>query len=394
MNVSSEFHRVLVTGGAGFIGSHLCEALLKRNVAVTVIDDLSTGRYENIQHLVHGSGPRERPSFTFAHDTITNEMVMDRLVSECDVVVHLAAAVGVELIVRDPVHVIETNILGTHTVLKTAERYRKKVLIASTSEIYGKNNNAPFREDDDRLLGPTTKSRWSYAASKSVDEFLGLAYFHQKELPVVIFRLFNTVGPRQTGRYGMVVPRFVQQALRGEPLTVYEDGLQSRCFCNVEDAVRAIIGLAGHPDAPGQVFNIGSTEEVTILDLARRVLALVDEEAGAGGGEQAGSGSGGGSRGSERGSHGPERGSHGREAEGRSRGSGGRSPDEGIVFIPYEEAYEAGFEDMRRRVPSIDKIRETIGWQPEIRLDDTLRSVIRYYLQQSGAKPRVLAPTR
>lgn len=326
---------ILITGGAGFIGSHLAEALLDQGHQVTVIDDLSTGRFENIAHLT------DHPGFGFAIDTITNEVVMDRLVSECDVIFHLAAAVGVELIVRDPVHVIETNILGTHAVLKVANRYRTKVLMASTSEIYGKNNQVPFCEGDDRLLGPTTKARWSYSTSKAVDEFLGLAYHRQMGLPVVIFRLFNTVGPRQSGRYGMVVPRFVQQALRAEPLTVYGDGRQARCFCDVEDAVRAIIGLAECPEAVGQVFNVGSTEEITILELARKVLHIVDTL-------------------------------HVERSTLNEEGSR-------IVFVPYEEAYEAGFEDMRRRVPDISRIRRYLGWEPQRTLDETLKNIIASY---------------
>lgn len=324
--------RALITGGAGFIGSHLAEALLAQEHHVTIIDNLSTGRFENIIYLI------DHPRFHFAIDTITNEVVMDRLVSECDVIFHLAAAVGVELIVRDPVNVIETNILGTHAVLKVANRYRKKVLIASTSEIYGKNNHVPFREDDDRLLGPTTKARWSYSTSKAVDEFLGLAYYKQKGLPVVIFRLFNTIGPRQSGRYGMVVPRFVQQALAGQPLTVYGDGRQTRCFCDVADVVRAIIGLAQEPRAVGQVFNVGSTEEISILDLAKKVLQLTENL---------------------------------RADEGR------------IVFVPYDEAYEEGFEDMRRRVPDTSKIRALLGWEPEISLDETLQRIIDFYLKEA-----------
>jgi len=282
-------------------------------------------------------------------------------VSECDVIFHLAAAVGVELIVRDPVHVIETNILGTHAVLKVANRCRRKVLIASTSEIYGKNNHVPFREEDDRLLGPTTKARWSYSTSKAVDEFLGLAYYRQMGLPVAIFRLFNTIGPRQTGQYGMVVPRFVQQALRGEALTVYGDGQQTRCFCDVEDAVRAIIGLAECPEAVGQVFNVGSKDEVTILELAEKVLALVSKVR----------------------SPGAEVFSHGSQVAGRkspelTSAPGLRARDQ-IVFVPYDQAYEAGFEDMRRRVPDISKIKTLIGWEPQVPLEETLRRVIAYY---------------
>ncbi|MFQ5595517.1 MAG: NAD-dependent epimerase/dehydratase family protein [Anaerolineae bacterium] len=336
--------RALITGGAGFIGSHLAEALLQRDYFVTIIDDLSTGQFQNIAHLTH------HPHFNFAIDTITNEVVMDRLVSECDVIFHLAAAVGVELIVRDPVNVIETNILGSHAVLKVANRYRKKALIASTSEIYGKNNHVPFREDDDRLLGPTTKARWSYSTSKAVDEFLGLAYYKQKELPVVIFRLFNTVGPRQTGRYGMVIPRFVQQALAGHPLTVYGDGQQSRCFCDVADVVRAIIGLVEEPQAVGQVYNIGSTEEITILDLARKVLQLAGND---------------------------------RQRSPALSQVEGTANDQ-ITLVPYDEAYEEGFEDMRRRVPDTSKILALLGWKPEISLDETLQRIIDFRTTQAG----------
>ncbi len=335
----------LITGGAGFIGSHLAEALLERGRYVTIIDNLSTGRFENIAHLADHS------RFRFAIDTITNEVVMDRLASECDMIFHLAAAVGVELIVKDPVHVIETNILGTHAVLKVANRYRKKVLLASTSEIYGKNNHVPFHEEDDRQVGPTTKARWSYSTSKAVDEFLGLAYHRQMGLPVVIFRLFNTVGPRQTGQYGMVVPRFVQQALEADPLTVYGDGRQTRCFCDVEDAVRAIIGLAECAEAVGQVFNVGSTEEVTILDLAQKVLQLTS---GAGQRRFA-------------------------ESSGTVQGGLQTAGDGRIVFVSYDHAYETGFEDMRRRVPDVSKIKAAIGWEPQIQLDETLRRVIAFY---------------
>jgi UDP-glucose 4-epimerase len=330
----------LITGGAGFIGSHLAEALLGQGDHVTVIDNLSTGRFSNIAHLAR------HPHFRFAIDTITNEVVMDRLGSECDVIFHLAAAVGVELIVRDPVHVIETNILGTHAVLKVASRYRKKVLIASTSEIYGKNSQVPFCEDDDRTLGPTTKARWSYSTSKAVDEFLGLAYCRQMGLPVVISRLFNTVGPRQTGQYGMVVPRFAQQALRGQPLTVYGDGQQTRCFCDVVDVVRALIGLSQCPEAVGEVFNVGSTVEVTISELAGKVLGTVDAL--------------------------------------NLRPSTVKADEKRIVFIPYEEAYEAGFEDMRRRVPDISKIKAVMGWEPKLSLEETLERVVTYCAQTPG----------
>ncbi|GAB4476949.1 MAG: SDR family NAD(P)-dependent oxidoreductase [Anaerolineae bacterium] len=316
--------RALITGGAGFIGSHLTEALLNRGYHVTVIDNLSTGFFENIEPYT------SNPNFRFAIETITNQTVMDRLVSECDVIFHLAAAVGVDLIVRNPIHTIETNVMGTEMVLKTARRYRKKVMLASTSEIYGKSNAAPFSEEDDRIEGPTTKSRWSYATSKALDEFLALAYYKEVGLPTVIFRLFNTVGPRQRGHYGMVIPRFVQWALAGEPIQVYGDGQQTRCFCNVSDVTRAIIGLAEAPNTIGQVYNIGSQEEVTILELARRV---------------------------------------------KERAA---SPSE-IQIIPYDEAYEAGFEDMRRRVPDTTKVYQAIGWRPEKTLDQTLDEVIAYF---------------
>ncbi|MBM3189475.1 MAG: NAD-dependent epimerase/dehydratase family protein, partial [Chloroflexi bacterium] len=322
--------KALITGGCGFIGSHLAEALLARGDEVTVVDDLSTGRFENIEGLVG------RPGFRFAIETIQNEAVMDRLISECDIIYHLAAAVGVELIVKEPVRVIETNIKGCEAILRIGARYRKKVMLASTSEVYGKSEAVPFREDADRVLGSTTRSRWSYACSKAMDEFLALAYAKQLSLPVVIMRFFNTVGPRQTGRYGMVVPRFVQQALRNEPLTVYGDGQQSRCFTYVDDVVRAIIGLADEPKAVGQVYNIGGTQEVTIEELAARTIAL----------------------------------------------SGSASP---IVHIPYSQAYEEGFEDMRRRVPDITKIKEAIGWEPQVDLDGILTRVIASFRAQTVA---------
>lgn len=318
--------RALITGGAGFIGSHLAEALLDRGQHVTIIDDLSTGRFENIAHLV------DHPRFRFAIDSISNATVLDRLASESNVIYHLAAAVGVKLIVEQPVHTIQANIMGTEAVLRAALRYRAKVLVASTSEVYGKGNTIPFHEDDDVVLGPTNRSRWAYAASKMVDEFLGLAYSREYGLPVVIFRLFNTVGPRQVGRYGMVIPRLVSQALRGEPLTIYGDGEQARCFLHVKDAVCAILSLGESSAAIGRVFNVGSVEEYTIRALAQRVLQLVS----------------------------------GKDA----------LPTSSMVYIPYDQAYAEGFDDMRRRVPDISRIQALIGWQATLGLDDILRDVI------------------
>ncbi len=318
----------LITGGAGFIGSHLAEALLKAGHDVTVIDDLSTGRLENIAHL------QDHPHFHLAIEDIRNALVLDRLVSECDIIYHLAAAVGVQKIVSEPINTIEVNIGGTETVLQTARRYRRKVMIASTSEVYGKGVSFPFREEDDRLIGPTTRSRWAYATSKAVDEFLALAYHKEVGLPVVIFRLFNTVGPRQRGQYGMVVPRFVQWALNDQPIQVYGDGQQSRCFGNVFDVVDAIMRLAASPDAVGQVFNIGSDEEVTILELAERVKARI----------------------------------------------GSQSP---IKLVPYEQAYEPGFEDFQRRVPSVEKLSNTVGWRPSTRLDDTIDQIVAYFKENA-----------
>jgi UDP-glucose 4-epimerase len=317
----------LITGGAGFIGSHLAEKLLAAGHRVTIIDDLSTGRFQNI------AGLENHPQFHYAIEDIRNIHVMDRLVSECDVIFHLAAAVGVQKIISQPIETIEINIGGTEVLLKTARRYRKKVLIASTSEIYGKGVRFPFYEDDDRLMGPTTRSRWSYAASKAIDEFLALAYHKEVDLPVVIFRLFNTVGPRQTGQYGMVLPRFVQAALRNEPINVYGDGQQSRCFCNVRDVVQAIYALSESPHAIGQVFNIGSQEEVTIAELAQRVRTRVGSQS-------------------------------------------------AIRTIPYDEAYEAGFEDFRRRVPSLEKIQAAIEWEPITPLDQTIDEIIAYYREE------------
>lgn len=323
--------RVLITGGAGFIGSHLAEVLLDRGNHVTIIDDLSTGRYENIAHLSN------HPNFHFAIESICNDVVMDRLVSECTQIFHLAAAVGVKLIVEQPVHTIETNITGTEAVLKSALRYRANVLIASTSEVYGKGNAIPFHEDDDVVLGPTIRSRWAYAASKMVDEFLALAYYHEKGLPITIFRLFNTVGPRQTGQYGMVIPRFVKQAIAGRELTVYGDGLQTRCFMHVDDAVRAILALSETTQAVGKVFNIGSTEEISILELAQKILALTHRQ------------------------------------------------ENAINMVPYEEAYEEGFDDMRRRVPDISKIKQFTDWEPKRTLNQTLQDIITYYKNQGNS---------
>jgi len=319
----------LITGGAGFIGSHLADLLLADGHRVLAIDNLSTGRTDNINHLLG------HPSYHFVRATITDGIVMDRLASQADVIFHLAAAVGVKLIVEHPVHTIETNIMGTEAVLQAALRYNCRVLIASTSEVYGKGSKIPFSEEDDVLLGPTSKSRWSYAASKMVDEFLGLAYQREYGLQVTPFRLFNTVGPRQAGRYGMVIPRFVRMALQGEPITVYGSGSQSRCFCDVRDVVEALAGLASHPEAAGQVYNIGSNEEVSIWELAERVKAL----------------------------------------------TGSSSP---LVSVPYSEAYAPGFEDMQRRVPDTSRIRALLGWQPRRSLDEILAAVIDYQRDRLG----------
>ncbi len=318
---------ILVTGGAGFIGSHLCEHLVASGHTVVAIDDLSTGRLENIIAL------RSQPNFQFVRESICNTQVLDRLTSQANTIIHLAAAVGVKLIVEDPVHTIRTNVIGSEMVLTAANRYGCKVLVASSSEVYGKGTRIPFHEEDDCLLGPTTHNRWAYATSKAIDEFLGLAYYHQFGLPVVIMRFFNTIGPRQTGRYGMVVPRFVRQALRNEPLTVYGDGQQSRCFADVADVVEAVVKLAEHSEAIGQVYNIGSTQEITIQALAQRIIALT-----------------------------------GSQSE--------------IQYLPYDEAYAPGFEDMRRRVPAIKKIQQLIGYHPRYTLDDTLLRVIDYERQQ------------
>jgi UDP-glucose 4-epimerase len=319
--------RVLITGGAGFIGSHLSDALLERGDEVFVLDDLSTGSIDNIAHL------KNHPRFHYTIDTVTNEPVLAEHIDRADVVVHLAAAVGVKLIVEQPVHTIETNVHGTEVVLKHANKKKKLVLIASTSEVYGKSANVPFHEDADLVLGPTLKHRWAYACSKLIDEFLALAYWKEKKLPVIIVRLFNTVGPRQTGHYGMVIPTFVRQALSGVPITVFGDGTQSRSFTYVGDVVRAMVALINEPKAVGQVFNIGNGREITIGALAERI----------------------------------------REVTGSSST---------IVTVPYEQAYEAGFEDMPRRVPAISKIQALVGYAPTVELDEILARVIEYSRQQ------------
>ena len=316
--------RVLITGGAGFIGSHLADAYLQRGDDVLIIDDLSTGTIENIRHL------KNNPRFHYTIDSVHNQPVTAELVDQCDVVVHLAAAVGVKLIVESPVRTIETNVRGTEVVLALANKKKKRVMIASTSEVYGLSADVPFREDGNLVMGATTKGRWSYACSKAIDEFLALAYWREKKLPTTIVRLFNTVGPRQTGRYGMVIPTFVRQALAGRPITVYGNGKQTRCFGYVGDVVGALIKLMDRPDAVGQVYNIGSNEEISIFKLAQKVKELTNSES-------------------------------------------------EIVFVPYDEAYEEGFEDMPRRVPDITKINELVGFRPEMTLEGILQSVISFH---------------
>ena len=320
--------KVLITGGAGFIGSHLAEKYLERGDDVYIIDDLSTGTLENIKHLQEDKNHRDKLFVTI--DSILNHDVMLGLVGTCDVVLHMAAAVGVQYILENPLSSIVTNIKGTEEVLELCNKFRKKVLIASTSEVYGKHTHAPLVETDNIIYGPSTKFRWSYAAAKLMDEFTALAYHRTKKLSVAIIRLFNTVGPRQTGRYGMVIPRFVQQALRNEAITVYGDGTQTRTFTYVGDVVDAITKLVECPDAIGDVTNIGGTEEITIGSLAERVKKLSNSSS-------------------------------------------------KIKFIPYEEAYTKDFEDMQRRVPSIEKIEKLINWKPLTNLDDILNKVIDYY---------------
>jgi len=314
----------LITGGAGFIGSHLAEALLAHGDSVFVLDNLSTGAMENIVHL------KGRAGFEYFIDSVENEGLLAELIDRSDVVFHFAAAVGVKLIVEQPVRTIETNVHGTEIVLKHANKKKKLVVIASTSEVYGKSEDVPFREDSDLVLGPTTKHRWAYACSKAIDEFLALAYWKERQLPVIVVRFFNTVGPRQTGQYGMVIPNFVRQALAGEAITVFGDGTQQRSFTHVADVVQALLKLVKEPKAVGQVINIGNTGEISIQKLAERVREL----------------------------------------------SGSKSP---IKLVPYEEAYESGFEDMPRRVPDLSKVTALIAYKPRFSLDDILTQVIEYF---------------
>lgn len=323
--------RYLITGGAGFIGSHLAERLLEKGEQVVLLDNLSTGSMENIRHL-KGSDRLE-----YHLDGIENRQILAELVDDADVIVHLAAAVGVKLIVESPVRTIETNVNGTQMILEAASKKKKLVLIASTSEVYGKNTNVPFHEDADLVLGPTTKGRWSYAASKALDEFLALSYWKEKKQPVIVVRFFNTVGPRQTGRYGMVLPNFVKRALDGEPIEVYGNGQQSRCFCDVRDTVEALLRLMPLNRAVGEVINIGNTEEVTIENLAKIV----------------------------------------------KHRTGSDSP---IRFVPYDKAYEPGFEDMMRRVPSIEKLHSLTGFRPQTNLADIIDRVSAYFRQKGAAE--------
>ncbi len=316
--------KVLITGGAGFIGSHLADELMGGGNEVTVLDDLSTGRFENIEHL---DGNK---NFRFVEGTILNEALVDKIVEKCDVVYHLAAAVGVDLIVKKPLESLITNIKGSEVVLDMVHRYHKKVLITSTSEIYGKNTNGPLKEDADRILGSPLKARWGYSTAKAVDEMLAYIYWREKKVPSVIVRLFNTVGPRQTGAYGMVIPRFVTQALKNEDITVYGDGKQSRCFLHVKNVVGALIKLMNNEKAVGNVFNVGSQEEITIEELARKIVKTTKSSS-------------------------------------------------KIVYIPYDKAYEEGFEDMQRRVPDITKVKDAIGFNPTVGLEQIIRDVVKYY---------------
>lgn len=312
----------LVTGGAGFVGSHLCDLLIERGDRVTIIDDLSTGSIKNVSHL------RSHPRFDYRIDTMMNGPLLAELVDEADGVFHLAAAVGVKLIIESPVRTMETNIRCTELLLEIAEKKKKKTFIASTSEVYGKSADIPFREEGDLVMGATSRGRWSYACSKAIDEFLAIAYWRERQLPTVVARLFNTVGPRQTGQYGMVIPRFVQQALAGDDITVYGDGSQRRCFGHVKDVVQGIVGLMECDSAVGEVFNIGSTEEISILQLASRVRDKADS-------------------------------------------------DSKIVHLPFSVAYDDDFEDMPRRIPCTDKIQKFINWRHTADLDQILTDVIR-----------------
>jgi len=328
---------VLITGGAGFIGSHLAEELLSRGQTVHVLDDLSTGSIGNIRHL------RAETGFAYTIDSCHDPRVVAELVDDADYIYHLAAAVGVQLIVDSPVRTIETNVHTTEIVLAQASKKAKPVFLASTSEVYGKSSAIPFTEDGDIVMGATTRGRWSYACSKALDEFLALAYFRERGLPTIVGRMFNTVGPRQSGRYGMVVPNLVRQALSGQPITVYGNGEQRRCFCDVRDVVRALSALLAREDLAGEVFNIGSTEEVSILELARRVKAATGS-------------------------------------------------DSEITLVPYEEAYGEGFEDMRRRVPDISKIERVLDWRPTASLDQILDEVITH--QRTRVDPAMSHPSR
>ncbi|MDD2688906.1 MAG: GDP-mannose 4,6-dehydratase [Candidatus Omnitrophica bacterium] len=319
--------KLLITGGAGFIGSHLSEELINNGHQVIALDNLSTGRLENVSQLEGNS------RFELVVDTVLNENLVDKLVEKNDVIFHLAAAVGVELIVKKPLESLTTNIKGSEMILEMAHRYHKKVLITSTSEIYGKNTNGPLKEDDDRILGSPLKSRWSYSTAKAVDEMLAYVYWKQKNVPAVIVRLFNTVGPRQTGAYGMVLPRFIEQALKNKAITVYGTGKQSRCFVHVKDVVKALIRLIDEPKAVGEVFNIGSQEEISIEKLAREIIKITKSSS-------------------------------------------------KIKYIPYEKAYEEGFEDMQRRIPDISKINKLIGFKPTYTLAEIIKDIVSYVKKQ------------
>ena len=327
MTANNTARTYFITGGAGFIGSHLSEALIAQGHRVIALDDLSTGSVSNLEKVI------DNPDFTFIEGTVLDKKEINHIAADANIIVHLAAAVGVKLVTDEVIYTIETNIMGTQVVLDAALTHNCKVMIASTSEVYGKNNKFPFHEEDDVVLGPSSKNRWGYAASKMIDEFLGLAYHKEHGLDVILFRLFNTVGPRQVGRYGMVVPRFVQQALQNDPLTVYSDGQQSRCFCDARDVVQAIIKLSESPDAPGRVFNIGGTKELTILELAMMVKEITSSS----------------------------------------------SP---IVHIPLHEVYGEGFEETHRREPDLSRIQSTIDWHPQYSLHETLQDIMAMFKKE------------